>query len=231
MRKIAVLLIALVASLAVMATEGALPGKFTINAQGDQVVFSQGNLQYKASIDTWRFAKNQYDTIGSRNANISPAYTGWIDLFGWGSGNDPVKTTTNEYAYDPFYEWGANPISNGGNVANQWRTLTFLEWAYVLNTRTNCTNLCGKATVNNVRGYVLLPDDWTLPSGLSFNPAATDWTTNTYYADEWQEMEDAGAVLLIANGFRYGATNVGSFGVLVMYWSATPSPLERALSV
>ena len=226
MRKIAFIFIALVASLAVMATKGALPGKFTINAQGDQVVFSQGNLQYKASTDTWRFAKNQYDTIGSRNANISAVYTGWIDLFGWGSGNDPIKTTTNEYAYNPFYEWGANPISNGGNVANQWRTLTFLEWTYVLHTRNNCTNLCGKATVNNVRGYVLLPDDWTLPSGLSFNPAATDWITNTYYADEWQEMEDAGAVLLIANGFRYGATDVGLFGEFIMYWSATPTTNE-----
>lgn len=223
MRKIASILIALVVSIAVMATEGALSGKFTINPQGDQVVFSQGNLQYKASTDMWRFAKNQYDTIGSRNANISAVYAGWIDLFGWGTGNDPVKTNTNESAYNPFYEWGANPISNGGNVANQWRTLTFLEWAYVLNTRPNCTNLCGKATVNNRRGYVLLPDDWTLPSGLSFNPAATDWTTNSYYADEWQEMEDAGAVMLVANGFRYGATNVGSFGVLMMYWSATPT--------
>lgn len=221
MRKIASILIALVASIAVMATEGALSGKFTINAQGKQVVFSQGNLQYKASTDTWRFAKNQYDTIGSRNANISTAYTGWIDLFGWGTGNDPVKTNTNESAYNPFYEWGANPISNGGNAANLWRTLTFSEWAYVLNTRPNCTNLCGKATVNNVRGYVLLPDDWTLPSGLSFTPSAADWTTNSYYADEWQEMEDAGAVMLVANGFRYGATNVGSFGELVMYWSAT----------
>lgn len=223
MRKIASILIALVVSIAVMATEGALSGKFTINAQGKQVVFSQGNLQYKASTDTWRFAKNQYDTIGSRNANISAVYTGWIDLFGWGTGNDPVKTNTNESAYNPFYEWGANPISNGGNVANLWRTLTFLEWAYVLNTRPNCTNLCGKATVNNIRGYVLLPDDWTLPSGLSFTPSAADWTTNSYYADEWQEMEDAGAVMLVANGFRYGATDIGSFGVLVMYWSATPT--------
>lgn len=221
MRKIASILIALVASIAVMATEGALSGKFTINAQGKQVVFSQGNLQYKASTDTWRFAKNQYDTIGSRNANISAVYTGWIDLFGWGTGNDPVKTNTNESAYNPFYEWGANPISNGGNVANLWRTLTFSEWAYVLNIRPNCTNLCGKATVNNVRGYVLLPDDWTLPSGLSFTPSAADWTTNSYYADEWQEMEDAGAVMLVANGFRYGATNVGSFGEFIMYWSAT----------
>lgn len=223
MRKIASILIALVASIAVMATEGALSGKFTINAQGKQVVFSQGNLQYKASTDMWRFAKNQYDTIGSRNANISAVYTGWIDLFGWGTGNDPVKTNTNESAYNPFYEWGANPISNGGNVANLWRTLTFLEWAYVLNTRPNCTNLCGKATVNNIRGYVLLPDDWTLPSGLSFTPSAADWTTNSYYADEWQEMEDAGAVMLVANGFRYGATNVGSFGEFIMYWSATPT--------
>lgn len=221
MRKIASILIALVASIAVMATEGALSGKFTINAQGKQVVFSQGNLQYKASTDTWRFAKNQYDTIGSRNANISIAYTGWIDLFGWGTGNNPVKTNTNESAYNPFYEWGANPISNGGNAANQWRTLTFSEWAYVLNLRPNCTNLCGKATVNNVRGYVLLPDDWTLPSGLTFTPSAAEWTTNSYYADEWQEMEEAGAVILVANGFRYGATNVGSFGELVMYWSAT----------
>ena len=221
MRKIASILIALVASLAVMANDGSLNGKFTINAQGKQVVFSQGNLQYKASTDTWRFAKNQYDTIGSRNANISVAYTGWIDLFGWGTGNDPVKTNTNENAYNPFYEWGANPISNGGNAANLWRTLTFSEWAYVLNIRPNCTNLCGKATVNNVRGYVLLPDDWTLPSGLTFMPSATDWTTNSYYADEWQEMEEAGAVMLVANGFRYGATNVGSFGEMIMYWSAT----------
>jgi hypothetical protein len=141
-------------------------------------------------------------------------------LFGWGTGNDPVKTNTNESAYFPFHEWGANPISNGGNVANLWRTLTLSEWAYMLNIRANCTNLCGKATVNNVRGYVLLPDDWTLPSGLSFTPSAADWTTNTYYADEWQEMEDAGAVMLVANGFRYGATNVGSFGEMIMYWSA-----------
>jgi len=220
MKKFYSLFVAALCSVSIWATEGALCGKFTINALGEQVIFSQGNLQYKASTDTWRFAKNQYDTIGSRNANISSAYTGWIDLFGWGTGNDPVKTNTNESAYFPFHEWGANPISNGGNVANLWRTLTLSEWAYMLNIRANCTNLCGKATVNNVRGYVLLPDDWTLPSGLSFTPSAADWTTNTYYADEWQEMEDAGAVMLVANGFRYGATNVGSFGEMIMYWSA-----------
>ena len=37
---------------------GVLSGKFTV-AEGKQVQFSQGNLQYRASTDTWRFAVNQ----------------------------------------------------------------------------------------------------------------------------------------------------------------------------
>ena len=61
---------------------GAINGLFTINSSGDQVYFSQGNLQYQASTDTWRFAENQYDIIGNANSNISPTYDGWIDLFG-----------------------------------------------------------------------------------------------------------------------------------------------------
>ena len=34
----------------IFATEGALKGKFTINDKGDQIVFSQGNLQYVGKI-------------------------------------------------------------------------------------------------------------------------------------------------------------------------------------
>ena len=47
--------------------EGALSGKFTINADGDQIQFSQGNLQatYNGSAWTWSFAANQYDYIGN----------------------------------------------------------------------------------------------------------------------------------------------------------------------
>ena len=70
-----------------------------INSNGDKVYLSQGNLQYKASSNTWRFAPNQWDYVGgttsegifwgnvsgSSNNNISPTYSGWIDLFGWGT--------------------------------------------------------------------------------------------------------------------------------------------------
>lgn len=40
---------------------GAICGTFTINANGDQVYFSKGNLQYQASTNIWRFAENQFD--------------------------------------------------------------------------------------------------------------------------------------------------------------------------
>jgi hypothetical protein len=65
------------------------------------VYFSQGNLQYQASTNTWRFAENQWDYVGTQipdeqgymggNVNgsdnhlISSTYTEWIDLFGWGT--------------------------------------------------------------------------------------------------------------------------------------------------
>ena len=82
--------------------EGAINGLFTINENGDQVYFSQGNLQYQASTNTWRFAEHQWDFVGgtlfgndagnvfenglkSSNNLISETYNGWIDLFGWGT--------------------------------------------------------------------------------------------------------------------------------------------------
>ena len=54
--------------------EGALNGTFTINGSGDKVQFSQGNLQYRASTGTWRFAENQWDIIGAANSTF-PLHT------------------------------------------------------------------------------------------------------------------------------------------------------------
>ena len=65
-------------------TEGRLKGLFSVG-NGKTVRFSQGNLQYQASTDTWRFAEHQYDCIGNTNSNISLFYQGWVDLFGYGT--------------------------------------------------------------------------------------------------------------------------------------------------
>jgi len=217
-----------------------LTGRFSVAAD-KQVTFSPGNLQYKASTSIWAFAENQYDFVGSDNANISSTYDGWIDLFGWGTSgyNDkqPYMTSDTDYDYgdgandltDTNYDWGAYAsISNGGNM--DWRTLSAAEWDYLLQTRDGAASKHGNATVAGNKGLVLLPDKWQLPEGLSFTADPTDWTTNTYTAEQWAEMEAAGAVFLPASGNRGNngtiyniTTNCRGF-----YWTASASDENRA---
>lgn len=256
--------------------EGALIGKFTVNADGDQVCFSQGNLQYQASTHTWRFAENQWDYVGTQypvsedmggtvpgsdNANISDSYDGWIDLFGWGTSgyhdpNDPYNenyqpwSTSNSivdewdnewynyYGYGPStnmsspnltggsanYDWGVyNPISNGGNQAGLWRTLTHEEIVYLFKIRsTNSGIRCAKAKVNNVNGVILLPDDWSCNYYTLSNTdqAIVSYAINTISASQWNTLEQHGAVFLPAAGIR-GGTLVCYAGSYGSYWSVS----------
>jgi uncharacterized repeat protein (TIGR02543 family) len=85
-------------------SNGATNARFSVRAN-KMVRFSRGNLQYQASTNTWRFAENQYDTIGADNTNISATNTGWIDLFGWGTGSNPTNTSTNNGDYSSFTDW------------------------------------------------------------------------------------------------------------------------------
>ena len=225
--------------------DGVLPGSFSVSAT-QQVHFSQGNLQYQASTDTWRFAEHQYDYVGTQTADdygyyggnvsgsdnhsISSTYNGWIDLFGWGTGSNPTLSSSYPEDYGTFMDWGCNAISNGGNTANQWRTLTQAEWEYLLNTRTDASSKRGIGNINGVGGLIILPDSWTLPSGCSFTSGfATsnyntypDWTHNSYTLAQWAQMEAAGAVFLPAAGNRYGS-NVRNVGASGSYWSSTPN--------
>lgn len=201
--------------------EGALPGLFSVSAT-QQVRFSQGNLQYQASTQTWRFAENQYDYVGADNANISATYSGWIDLFGWGTGNNPTLSSTSYSDYITFTDWGDNAIVNGGNAANSgWRTLSQAEWGYVFYSRPNASSKRGGGNVNGVHGEILLPDSWTLPDGFNFTPEQNGWSSNSYTLAQWAEMEAAGAVFLPAAGSRWG-TYVSSVGRNGYYWSSTP---------
>ena len=233
---------------------GAVNGKFTINENGDQIYFSQGNLQYQASTNTWKFAENQYDYIGSANSNISSTYAGWIDMFGWGTSGynhgancyQPWSTSidySDYYAYGDYQynlydqtgqaDWGYNPISNGGNQTNQWRKLTQSEWNYVFNTRSTASGIrYAKANVNNVNGVILLPDDWSSStySLSNTNSSGASFSSNTLTASEWSTLEQAGSVFLPAAGYRNGTSvyGVGSYGE---YWSASWSGFDSACYV
>ena len=118
MRKIFTLFIAALCCAGLAnATEGALPGAFTINKYGDKIQFSQGNLRYNIGTGEWRFAENQYDAIGMINNNVfHDYYTGEIDLFGYGTGNNPTNISGTTADYKEFVDWGTNAISNGENI-------------------------------------------------------------------------------------------------------------------
>lgn len=129
---------------------------------------------------------------------------------------DPNLTGTSTY-----YDWGVyNAISNAGNEAGLWRTLTIDEWDYLLNTRTNAQYLWSQATVNGVCGIIILPDNYEQPASITWTPKAGDWTTNTYNVDEWKLLEDLGSVFLPASGRRNGS-EVNLVQYDGAYWSAT----------
>lgn len=201
---------------------GALNGLFTVNANGDQVVFSKGNLQYNPKGKIWQFAERQWDIIGARNANISKKYDGWIDLYGWGTGNRPTATTTSlpYYFESPFYDWCDNKVINGGDQKHFWRTLTTDEWDYILNKRNTSSGLrYVKAQVNGVNGVILLPDDW--PSAVyKFKKAKDryDSAPNKISSSEWESFETAGAVFLPMAGSRYEQKYYDDGGY---YWTST----------
>lgn len=207
--------------------EGALSGLFSVSAT-QQVRFSQGNLQYQASTNTWRFAENQFDCVDYDNSNISATYTGWIDLFGWGTGNNPTLHIDDCSYYNTFVDWGVNIICNGGSQPNLWRTLSSAEWNYLFNTRPNASSKYGTGNVDGVGGMIVLPDNWTLPSGCSFTAGFAgniyEWSyPNSYTLEEWTLMEAAGAVFLTAEGWRQEATNVVHNNGAGAYWSSTNS--------
>ncbi len=201
-------------------SNGAINAVFSVS-ENKVVRFSRGNLQYQASTDTWRFAENQYDTIGAGNSNISPTYEGWIDLFGWGTGNNPTNTSSNSGDYYNFIDWGRNAIINGGNQPGLWRTLSMEEWRYLIDSRQDASSLLGKATVNGVGGLVILPNNWKLPSGSTFiSGKEKSFDTNTYTIEQWTEMESSGAVFLPCSGLR---VDLGVYGVGIQagYWSSS----------
>ena len=204
---------------------------------------------------------------GNQNAN-NPSYTGWIDVFpygcsGWNSGAtnyNPTDYTENTSDYlnvdltgdNENADWGIyNAISNGGNRAGMWRTLTAEEWKYVIMERSNAAGLFSLGTItitdendgdddDEIPGFILLPDDWEgCPGGLTFTASNLSggassvydsdagFSTNVYTESEWAQMQAAGAVFFPSSGM----CNVKSGGTFQLknikkprytsYWSST----------
>ena len=201
-----------------------------------QVYFSPGNLQYMASENKWRFANQQFQCVARDNVyndsgvrskifSTSSTYDGWQDLFGWGTGANPTLISDNDDYYSTFTDWGHNAIYYGSTLyrVDSWRTLSHEEMQYLLSRKKDGKFLFGIATVNDVWGLVLLPDDWVFSSARSFTSGnLDDWEINKYDLSQWQNMEAAGAVFLPNAGFE---RDVEWRGDVSYYWTSTKKEL------
>lgn len=196
-------------------------GSFSVSLE-KKVYFAKGNLQYQASTQTWRFAENPWDIIGDANKNISSSYSGWIDLFGWGTGRVPTISSIQDKLYMSFNDWGKNVISNGDGKT--WRTLTKDEWVYVFNKRNTASGVrYAKAVVNGVNGVILLPDNWDAGYyHLKYaNIGTAAFMSNEISLQEWNLIfKINGAIFLPAAGSRTDKT-INNVGVYGYYWSST----------
>ncbi len=174
--------------------------------------------KYDASSDAQNLNPNGFDYDSTTGENgFSAENTHWMDFFtlstsggipqvSWGVVNpaDPAMDDT-QYGLT-FLDFGNNPdIIN--TLGSGWFTLSKAEWLYLLQERDNNAQKWTLASVGNVGGLVLLPDDWTLPINCRFVPQKTDFTSITYSngrvvgnSGSWNEMEKAGAVFLPAAG-------------------------------
>ena len=224
-----------------------LPGLFSISGS-EQISFAKGNLQYNPSGDAWRFAPNQFDVIGSGNANVSSTYDGWIDLFGWGTTGEeytsplsspdalaPWSTSATDSSYGPAYtsaseHYSYNYLNPGWN--SDWgchfsgfRTLSDEEWDYLLFRETTLL-YGGYATVCEVKGIILIPDSFVDPQknggdkAFVYDNGTYDYTDNSYDEQGWAYMEIAEAVFLPCTGWRI-EEDYNSPGLLGQYWSNT----------
>lgn len=200
--------------------EGATGGVFSIGPT-NKVFFSKGNLQYQASTGMWRFAERQFDFLGKENEAISLDNTGWMDLFGWGTGDNPTKYVDDFNNYKSYAEWG-------DYYGRGWRTLTRDEWVYVLKKRSTRSGLrYAKAVVGNVPGVILLPDNWDRCAYKlnGANRGREECKANVISAAVWDEkFSSAGAVFLPITGemsLRKTFYNVEWKGG---YWSSSDVP-------
>lgn len=240
-------------------SEGASRAMFSV-AEGHQVHFSRGNLQFSTAgshptaegtaTGTFRFAAHQYDYLGQANASVSDTNTGWIDLLCWGSSGwhvEPWSEKDGDYDIESlcgdedYADWGVyNAI--GSSRPGTWRTLTRSEWDYLINCR-GASSVDGvdsaryaEATVEGTAGLIIFPDSFVRPeaidtiANINHNSFTLHFADNIYDSAQWALMEEAGAVFLPAAGFR-GGTWLSTLGEGGSYWASTCNANRQAYAL
>lgn len=236
---------------------GALPGKFTVDAQGTKVCFAKGNLQYQPSTDSWHLADNQYDFVGGTGDDTV--------VYGNVSGSDNTLAAIGGYnGWRDLHTWDTEYFNK---VDSGWMVLSQAQMSYILSTRSTSTgahyflgNLCLSDKDITVFGLFLFPDDWAgtfFPVSPAIGTSHNKYDNNnnswckgittivTMTSAEFASMqENDGVVFLPETGRLNGSTleafkgtsycgDVQSAGHLTLrYWTSTAgSSTSRAYAL
>ena len=183
-----------------------------------RVFFSSGNLQYRPQDGTWRIAPEQYNRcfkgfsfdLGVNYANLDDGR--WSDQFQlgmWTDGDTPNLVSENSINSTLQLDQNGE-VNISGIFGDQWILLSFDEWMYLIEKRPDASQKRGGAVVDGVEGWLILPDDWVAPEGLTlvteYDAKNIASIPNQYTPDDWKAMEAAGAVFLTSSGFLSGTT-------------------------
>lgn len=222
-----------------------IPHPFSVSAT-KQVYFSNGNLWYKVSDNTWHFESEQYGYHtrvsglidgGSGESFSTPDGYGLLE---WSCG------TANNFGVElgigdgsTFTDWGYHPIVGGDGTTvyptGTWYTLTAAEWTWLtcgnrngtgegfpeptnrfIRQRAFCKVNFGSVTRG---GIVLMPDDYT--------GDISGYENGNMSNSKWIELQQAGAVFLPAVGMcvLFGGNWLAySFDSYAMYWTSSRQP-------
>ena len=179
---------------------GALNGMFTINASGDKVVFSQGNLQKVG--DMYQFANNQYDYFGTDLSDTRRDMFAFLDYSNPDVDESWFMLSHDEWKYLLITRSVTNTLSDGARF-----TMATLGDTY--------------------KGLIIFPDYYEHPEGTGFMSGVFNSNSN-YTAkvslEGWAMMEAAGCVFLPAAGYCSGGSTWYGVGEEIGYMSCTQHP-------
>lgn len=174
--------------------DGALFGRFTVNAAGNQIYFSKGNL-WDSGDGELSFESRQYDSCDSYMVDH-------ISYF--------HQTSRMNNDLGGFY-CSSNNVPDG-----TWRTLSRIEWNFIFKIR-NVSNVVNgvvsakymKCSVEGKNGVLIFPDVFSWPETNAAPAESTATTVNgardsfsvEYTALQFRELELCGCVFLPVTGY------------------------------
>ncbi len=116
---------------------------------------------------------------------------------------------------------------DGGKYAGgEDYVLSSAEWTYLIVTRdADKEQRDALGTVDGKKGLILLPDNWVQPNDVpAFQPITegAHYNLNIYDAEQWEKMEDAGAIFLPCQGYGFDTESghtVEDEGDHGVYWA------------